>query len=80
MVLDHYDQDRDVLVFKNTYDDPVNGQPMNFEVGRTSANAPEELYFVHIEVRDLENLPSQQQRAEMKKKLFEDKFGDLFKW
>ena len=79
MVLDHYDPDGDLFVFKNTYDDPAGGQPKHFEVGRTAQNAPDELYFVHIEVRDLENLPSQQQRAETKKKLFEEKFGDLLK-
>ena len=57
MVLDTYDPDRDVLVFKNTYDDPANGQPKKIEIERTDRNAPEELYFVHIEVRDMENLP-----------------------
>ena len=59
MVLDTYDRNHDLLIFKNTFDDPVNGQPKQFEIKRTHPNAPEELYFVHVEIRDLDNLPSQ---------------------
>ena len=62
MVLDTYDPDRDVLVFKNTYDEPASGQPKKIEIERTDRNAPEELYFVHIEVPDTNNLPSQADR------------------
>ena len=66
MVLDTYDQDRDVLIFKNTYDDPDNGQPIKYEIARTHPNAPKELYFVHIEIGDMENLPSQEERERAK--------------
>ena len=58
MVLDTYDKNRDVLVFKNTYDNPEFGQPKKYEIERTHPNAPKELYFVHIEIRDMDNLPS----------------------
>ena len=50
MVLDTYDENRDVLIFKNTYNDPENGLPKKYEIERTHPNAPKELYFVHIEV------------------------------
>ena len=56
-----------MLIFKNTYDDPNNGLNKKFEIGRTDPNAPAELYFVHIEVEDIDNLPSQKQREENKK-------------
>ena len=59
MVLDTYDQDRDVLIFKNTFDNPENGQPKKYEIARTDPNAPETFYFVHIEVRDMDSLPTQ---------------------
>ena len=59
MVLDTYDKENDMLIFKNTYDDPENGQPKKFKIARTDPNAPEELYFVHIEIKDMDNLPSQ---------------------
>ena len=62
MVLDTYDPNQDLLIFKNTYDDESGGQPKKFKIKRTHTNAPEELYFVHIEVRDMHNLPSQEQR------------------
>ena len=62
MVLDTYDKDQDSFIFKNTYDDPTAGQPKKFKIKRTDPNAPEELYFVHIEVRDMENLPKLWQR------------------
>ena len=56
MVLDTYDQSRDVLIFKNTYDSPESGQPKKVEIERTHPNAPKELYFVHIEIRDMSKL------------------------
>ena len=62
MVLDTYKPVRDSLIFKNTYDNESGGQPKKFRVKRTDPNAPEELYFVHIEIRDMDNLPSQEQR------------------
>ena len=62
MVLDIYDPNQDLLVFKNTFDDEDGGQPKRFILPRTDPNAPEELFFVHIKVRDMENLPSQEQR------------------
>ena len=62
MVLDIYDNQRDVLIFKNTYDDPENGLTKKFEIQRTDPNAPTELYFVHIEVENMANLPSQKER------------------
>ena len=67
MVLDTYDSRRDVLIFKNTYDDPENGQPKKYEIARTDPNAPEELYFVHIEIRDMDKLPSQEERKRVKR-------------
>ena len=54
MVLDIFDKENDKLIFKNTYDQ--DGQPKQVEVGRTHSNAPEELYFVHIEVKDMDKL------------------------
>ena len=63
MVLDIYDKDNDMLIFKNTYDDPENGQPKQFEIARTDPNAPEELFFVHIEIKDMDNLPGQEERT-----------------
>ena len=57
MVLYTYDENRDVLIFKNTYDDSEIGQPKKYEIARTHPNAPEEFYFVHIEVRNMDNLP-----------------------
>ena len=68
MVLDRFDKDNDMLIFKNTYDDPESGQPKQFKIERTDPNAPEELYFVHIEVKDIHNLPGQKKR-EAKKEL-----------
>ena len=62
MVLDTYDQEKDMFIFKNTYNDPTTGQTKRFIIKRTHPNAPKELFFVHIEVRDLKNLPSQEQR------------------
>ena len=73
MVLDTYDKDQDLLIFKNTYDDPTGGQPKKFKIKRTHPNAPKELYFVHIKVRDMENLPSEWQRQKDKKQEFEKK-------
>ena len=62
MVLDTINLDQDLLIFKNTYDDESGGQPKQFKISRTDPNAPKELYFVHIEVQDMDNLPSQEQR------------------
>ena len=62
MVLDTYDQKEDLLIFKNTYNDP-NGQSKQVVIARTNPNAPKELYFVHINVRDMESLPSQKERC-----------------
>ena len=67
MVLDNFDKGNDMLVFKNTFDDPQNGQPKQFKIGRTDRNAPEELYFVHIEINDMDGLPSQEEREANKK-------------
>ena len=39
------------------YDNQENGQPKKVEIERTHPNAPKELYFVHIEIRDMEKLP-----------------------
>ena len=62
MVLDIYDNQRDVLIFKNTYDDPENNRQKKFEIQRTDPNAPTEFYFVHIEVENMASLPSQKER------------------
>ena len=71
MVLDIFDEANDMWIFKNTYDQ--DGQPKQVSVSRNDPNSPEELYFVHIEVKDMNNLPSQEKRheewePEMKKK------------
>ena len=63
MVLDTFDQDNDMLIFKNTYDDPVNGQPKQFKIRRTDPNSPEEFFFVHIDIKDIDNLPGQSERV-----------------
>ena len=57
MVLDTYDPVQDLFIFKNTYDDESSGQPKKFKISRTHPNAPEELFFVHIEIKDMDNLP-----------------------
>ena len=67
MVLDTYEPNQDMLIFKNTYNDESSGQPKQFKIKRTDPNAPEELFFVHIEVKDMDNLPSQEQREAEKK-------------
>ena len=64
MVLDTIDEENDMLTFKNTYDDPEKGGPKQFQVRRTDPNAPEELYFVHIEVKDMHILPVQEVNEE----------------
>ena len=78
MVLDTYDKDQDMFIFKNTYNDPTAGQPKKFKIKRTHPNAPEELYFVHIEIRDMENLPSQLQRQFYKAAEIEEKKNQFF--
>ena len=59
MVLDTFDKENDMLIFKNTYDDPANGQPRQFKIRRCDQNAPEELYFVHFDIKDMGSLPTQ---------------------
>ena len=54
MVLDTFDPESDMLIFKNTYDQE--GQEKKVKVSRTDPNAPEELFFVHIEIKDMDNL------------------------
>ena len=49
MVLDRFDDGTDMWIFKNTYDQE--GQPKQVSVSRTDPTAPEELYFVHIEMK-----------------------------
>ena len=74
MVLDKFDKDNDMLIFKNTYDDPASGRSKKFNIRRTDPKAPEELYFVHIDIKDIDSLPDQEQRkvnmkkAEMEKR------------
>ena len=67
MVLDKFDNESDKLVFKITYNDPENGEPRKFEISRTDPDAPEVLYFVHIEIEDMDSLPSQAEREANKK-------------
>ena len=57
MVLDIFDQERNLLVFKNTI-----GNDKKFKIKLTHPNAPEELFFVHIDVLDIDKIPSQEQR------------------
>ena len=80
MVLDTYEPDEDMFIFKNTYDDPSNGLTKQFKIKRMDPNTPKGLFFVHIEVRDMDNLPSQEQRKadkaaeiEKKKQLYKKK-------
>ena len=90
MVLDTYEPTDDMFIFKNTYNDESNGQPKQFKIKRTDPNAPKELFFVHIEVKDMANLPSQKQRKanidaeiEMKKRLYkknEMSFSELLQF
>ena len=63
MVLDTFDRHNDMLVFKITYDDAESGQMKQFKIPRTDKNAPEELYFVHIDVKDMDSLPTQEERT-----------------
>ena len=64
MVLDTFDADNDKLIFKNTYDQE--GQPKKVEISRTDPNAPELLLFVHIESKDIDNLPGQDERKALR--------------
>ena len=73
MVLDTYESNKDMFIFKNTYDDPSNGLTKQFKIKRTDPNAPKELFFVHIEVKDMAKLPSQEQREADKKAEIEKK-------
>ena len=54
MVLDTFDPESDMLIFKNTYDQE--GQEKQVKISRTDPNAPEELYFVHIKLKDIDSL------------------------
>ena len=65
MVLDTYDRDQDLFIFKNTYDDPQNGQAKQLKIARTDPKAPEELYFVHIEIKDMKSLFVREERASL---------------
>ena len=71
MVLDTFLAESDMFIFKNTYDQ--DGQPKQFQVSRSDPSAPEELYFVHIEVKDINNLPCQERRKELKEAEIERK-------
>lgn len=72
MVLDTFDKENDKLIFKNTHD--RGGLSQQFKIQRTHRNAPGELYFVHIEIKDMDNLPSQEEReATMEAKIKERK-------
>ena len=77
MVLDTFNQDRDLLIFKNTYDDEASGQPKQFTIERTHPNALNVLFFVHIKIKDLNNLPSQEQRAAEREAEIKDLEGQL---
>ena len=72
MVLDTYDQDQDLLIFKNTYNDPNSGQTKRFTINRTHPDAPKELYFVHIETphecienSELENIEPKRRKMDV---------------
>ena len=58
MVLDTYDPVGGLLIFKNTFDSEEIGLPKKFEIKRTDSNAPKELFFVHIDIRDMSGLRS----------------------
>ena len=83
MVLDRYDIERDVLIFKNTYDNPDSGLTKKFEIKRTDPNAPAELYFVNIEVEDMANLLSHEERVAMilqERKRYDPYYRNPFEW
>ena len=67
MVLDTYDPQHDSLIFKNTFDSEETGQSKQVEVKRTDPNAPKDLFFVHIDARDMSALPSREARSKLKK-------------
>ena len=62
MVLDTFDEEADMLIFKNTYDQ--DGQSKQVKVSLHDPNTPEELYFVHLEIKDMDSLPSQAEREQ----------------
>ena len=62
MVLDTFDPEEDLFIFKNTFDDEENDQPKRLTIKRKHPNAPKQLFFVHIEVEDMESLPSVDRR------------------
>ena len=60
-----FDPDADLLVFKNTYNDFENdpeSEPKKFKIRRISRNAPDELYFVYIGVKNIRRLTNQDER------------------
>ena len=65
MVLDIFDRENDKLLFKNTYEQE--GQIKRVEIERFHSNAPDKLYFVHVEIKDIDNLPDQEERIALKK-------------
>ena len=63
MLLESYVQLNDELLFKNTYTHVQKARTMpTILIRRTDPYAPEELYFVHIKVKDMENLPGLEER------------------
>ena len=68
MVLDRYDEEMQTLIFKNTFDSPEDGptRQKRFEIVRTHDDAPDKLFFVHIDVPDIDNLPDQDERKDAK--------------
>ena len=66
MVLDHYDKNREILVFKNTYNSDESGQTKRFEIKRSDPRAPKVLFFVHIEAKNMDKLPSREARQRIR--------------
>ena len=76
MVLDLYDEDQDLLIFKNTFES--DGQTNRFTIERIHPNAPKELFFVHVEIRDIGTLSLQgKKEAEKFKKQMEQQYSVL---
>ena len=65
MVLDTFDQENNTFIFKNTFDHE--GKTKQVKIKRTDSNLPKEFYFVHIQIKDMENLPDQDEREALKK-------------
>ena len=64
MVLDKYDKENEILIFKNTYNEPENDQVSQFKIFRTDQNAPEEFFFVHFEIEDMDSLQNVEPRID----------------